>query len=63
MDGAMIYYETYNAELESTYPYTSGRDTSKKTCQYSSAMDTDTAVSTKYDVSSNSVSQLMAAVA
>ena len=32
MDGAMIYYETYNAELESTYPYTSGTDTSKKTC-------------------------------
>jgi len=32
MDGAMIYYETYNAELEETYPYTSGHNTAKKTC-------------------------------
>ena len=63
MDGAMIYYETYNAELESTYPYTSGTNTAKKTCQYSASMDTDVAVSTKADVTSDSISQLMAAVA
>jgi len=50
MDGAMIYYETYNAELESTYPYISGTSTSRKTCKYSASMDTDVAVSTKYDV-------------
>ena len=43
MDGAMIYYETYNAELEEVYPYTSGTNTSKKTCQYSASEDTDVA--------------------
>ena len=32
MDGAMIYYETSNAELESVYPYVSGTSTSRKTC-------------------------------
>ena len=63
MDGAMIYYETYNAELEETYPYTSGTNTSKKTCQYSPSEDTDVKTSTKADVEADSISQLMAAVA
>ena len=63
MDGAMIYYETYNAELEETYPYTSGHNTAKKTCQYSASEDTDVAVSKKADVQADSISQLMAAVA
>jgi C1A family cysteine protease len=63
MDGAMIYYETYNAELETVYPYVSGNSTSRKTCQYSAASDTDVAVSTKADVTADSISQLKAAVA
>jgi len=63
MDGAMIYWETKDAELESVYPYISGTSTSKHQCQYSAASDTDVAVSTKADVTADSVSQLMAAVA
>jgi len=63
MDGAMIYWETSDAELESVYPYISGTSTSRHTCQYNTASDTDVAVSTKADVTADSVSQLMAAVA
>jgi len=62
MDGAMVYWETYNAELESVYPYISGTRTSKHTCQYSAASDTSVAVSRKTDVQQDSVSQLKAAV-
>merc|ERR1719340_419877 len=33
MDGARIYWETKDAELESVYPYISGTSTSKHKCQ------------------------------
>merc|ERR1712032_297623 len=62
MYGAMTYYETYDAETEDTYPYISGSSTSRKSCQYSTSMDTDTAVTQPNAVTSNSVSQLKAAV-
>merc|ERR1712032_49978 len=62
MYGAMTYYETYDAETEDTYPYISGSSTSRKSCQYSTSMDTDTAVTRPNAVTSNSVSQLKAAV-
>ena len=42
---AMTYYESYNAELESAYPYASHDDTSRKSCQYSAASTTSVAVS------------------
>ena len=62
MFGAMTYYETYDAETEETYPYISGNSTSRKTCQYSTSLDTDTAVTYPTSVRSNSSSQLKAAV-
>jgi cathepsin L len=63
MDGAMVYYQTYNAETEETYPYTSGTDTARKSCQYSASQDTDVADKTKTDVLQNNVAQMKAAVA
>ena len=54
--GAMYYYETYNAELESVYPYISGSQTSKHSCQYSAASDTSVSVSTYAGVSADNVS-------
>ena len=32
--GAMHYYQYYQADLETTYPYTSGTDTSTKSCEH-----------------------------
>lgn len=60
--GAMSYYEEYNAELETVYPYKSGSNTSKKSCQYSAASDTSVNVSTYAAVKSDNVNQMKAAL-
>jgi C1A family cysteine protease len=53
--GAMYYYETFNAELEETYPYISGTQSSKHSCKYDAASDTSVAVSTYAAVSADNV--------
>ena len=59
---AMTYYENHDAELESTYPYTSGSDTSTKACQYQQSSATSVEVNQVYSVQTNSVAQMKAAL-
>lgn len=47
---AYRYYESNNAELESVYPYTSGRTKKAGTCQYDSESTTDVEVSSYVNV-------------
>jgi len=61
--GAMSYYETHKAELESAYPYTSGRSTRTKTCQYDAGSATSVNVSTYATVPENNVNQMKIALA
>ena len=63
MDGAMSYYQQFNAMTESSYPYISGTSTSRKTCSYSEAEATSVMDLQVTDVKSDSMDQLMAAVA
>jgi C1A family cysteine protease len=57
-DNAFKYYETNDAMLESTYPYTAR----KGACQYDASKATNVEVSKYLDVASENVSQLKAAV-
>ena len=63
MDGAMAYYQQYNAMTEESYPYISGSSTSKKSCEYDASQATDTMDKAVTDVTPDSVDQLKAAVA
>merc|ERR1712176_507157 len=63
MDGAMAYYQQYDAMTEVSYPYVSGTSTSKKSCQYDASKATTTVDKKVTDVTPDSVSQLKAAVA
>jgi len=63
MDGAMAYYQQYNAMTETSYPYISGTSTSKKSCEYEPSQATSTMDLAVTDVTPDSMDQLMAAVA
>jgi len=60
---AYNYYEDgYKAELESSYPYTSGTSRSKGTCAYDESSATSVTVSDYADVTPNSSEQMKAAL-
>merc|ERR1712051_469093 len=60
---AFKYLESHKAELESVYPYTSGKSKKKSSCAYSKDSQTSVEVSTYKNVTQNSPSQMKAALA
>jgi cathepsin L len=60
---AFKYYETAKAELESTYPYTSGTTKTAGTCKYNATSATAVNVTSYGNVTADSVTQMQAAIA
>ena len=60
-DLAFEYYETYNAELESVYPYAS-KNARKHKCAYDEDSTTSVSVSTYLNVETSNVDQMKAAL-
>ena len=58
----MHYYQYYQADLETTYPYTSGTDTSTKSCAHNMSEASPVNVSYYETVEENNVSQMKAAL-
>ena len=58
----MHYYQYYQADLETTYKYTSGTDTSTKSCAHNMSEASPVNVSYYETVEENNVSQMKAAL-
>ena len=58
----MHYYQYYQADLETTYAYTSGTDTSTKSCAHNMSEASPVNVSYYETVEENNVSQMKAAL-